>query len=262
MRPILFLLFVSFGLLAEAQKGFFQPRPFGGERNWEGWIEQEMYFPEELLEQNASVKVIFEFEVLHNGQIKWAKILNEVDEQIEKEAWRLFDLTLWEPGIYDGEKINATRTISIHFSAFKYRKWARERGYYKPPNYRPDAPLTIYTQEEVDTVPKPIVKTTFFHHLQKEIVYPREAVKHGIQGEAAVGFIVEPSGVISNLFIAKNLGGGCVQELERQIKRIKWEPGVVDGLPTRTFVIVQMQFSMSGLGQIRYLPAQNYGGYF
>lgn len=262
MRFIFLILLISMGTLADAQNTFYQPQPFGGERNWSRWIEQEMYFPEELLEQNISAKVIFEFEILHTGQVKSAKILSEVDEQIKKEAWRLFDLTLWHPGIYDEEKVNATRTISIDFSPFKYRKWVRERGYRKPPNYRPDAPLTIYTQEEVDQEPIPKVEVSFFYHLQKEIEYPREAVKHGIQGEAAVGFIVEPSGVISNLFIVKNLGGGCVQELERQIKKIKWEPGVLDGMPTRTFMIVQMQFSMSGLGQIRYLPAQNYGGYF
>jgi hypothetical protein len=262
MRLIPFLILIFLAPMVEAQKGFFQARPFGGERNWERWIEQEIYLPEQILDQDLSVKVIFEFEVLTNGQIKWAKILNEVDEQVKKEAWRLFDLTLWEPGIYDGEKINSTRTISIEFSTFKYRKWVRERGYYTPPNYRPDAPLTIFTQEEVDTVPQPQISTSFFHHLQKEIIYPREAVKHGIQGEAAVGFIIEPSGVISNLFIAKNLGGGCAQELERQIKKIKWESGYKDGVPVRTFMIVQMQFSMSGIGQIRYLPAQNYGGYF
>ena len=245
-----------------AQGGFFPPRPFGGERNWNRWIEQEMYFPEEFLAQNSAAKVIFEFEVLYNGQVKWAKILNEVDEGFQKEAWRLFDMTLWESAIYEGDKVNATRTISIAFSPFKYQKWIRERGYRKPPNYRPDRSLDIYTQEEVDSMPIPQINTSLFHHLQKEIVYPREAVKHGLQGDAAVGFIIEPSGVVSNLFVAKNLGGGCVQELERQIKKIKWKPGYKNGEPTRTFVIVQMNFSMTGIGQIRYIPAQNYGGYF
>ena len=262
MRFAFVLFFITTVLAAEAQSDFFQPRPFGGERNWSDWIEQELYFPQELLEQNLSAKVIFEFEVLATGQVGSARILNEVDAALKKEAWRLFDLTLWEPAVYEGEKINATRTISIQFSPFKYEKWVRKRGYRKPPNYEPKPSLTIYTKEEVDRAPIPRVNTSFFHHLQKEIEYPREAVKHGIQGEAAVGFIVEASGVVSNMFIAKNLGGGCVQELERQIKKVKWEPGTLNGVPTRTFMIVQMQFSMSGIGQIRYIPAQNYGGYF
>src|SRR5690606_34903242 len=131
-----------------------------------------MYFPPEEYKKNESAKVIFEFEVLHTGAMSKAKILNEVAKNFREEAWRLYNMTLWHPGVYDGEKCNATRVITIDFNRYKYDKWVRDRGYRKPPNYESNRPLKIYTQEEVDSLPVPRISIPLSLHLKREVQYP------------------------------------------------------------------------------------------
>ena len=45
-----------------------------------------------------------------------------------------------------------------------------------------------------------------------------------IQGTVVLRFVVEPSGLVTNIGIAKAVGGGCDQEAIRVLQMIKWYP--------------------------------------
>lgn len=62
--------------------------------------------------------------------------------------------------------------------------------------------------------------------LSKNMQYPSEARKNGIQGRVGVTFIIEKDGSLSDVKINMELGSGCDEEAIRLVKSMpKWKPG-------------------------------------
>jgi len=63
-------------------------------------------------------------------------------------------------------------------------------------------------------------------YLQKNLTYPKRALKKGIEGKVFVTFVVEKDGSISNIRILRGIGYGCDKEAIRVVRRMpKWKPG-------------------------------------
>lgn len=84
-----------------------------------------------------------------------------------------------------------------------------------------------------------------FKFLYKEINYPQMAADAGISGKVYVSFIVEKDGAVSNVEIAKGIGGGCDEEALRAIKALKnWHPGKQRGKPVRVMFKIPINFTL------------------
>ncbi|HSZ72894.1 MAG TPA: TonB family protein [Cytophagaceae bacterium] len=74
-----------------------------------------------------------------------------------------------------------------------------------------------------------------FKFLQKNLVYPRDAERKGIEGRVIVGFTVEKTGEIVDVKILKGVSESMDKEAERVVKMMpKWKPGKNNGVPVRT----------------------------
>lgn len=66
----------------------------------------------------------------------------------------------------------------------------------------------------------------YFTFLKNNIRYPKRALKEEISGTVYISFVVEKDGSISNVSLAKGIGGGCDEEAMRVISSMpKWKPG-------------------------------------
>lgn len=83
--------------------------------------------------------------------------------------------------------------------------------------------------------------------LMKNITYPENAKKNGIQGKVFVNFIVETDGSIANAKVMKGIGGGCDEEALRVVNLMpKWKPGSMkDGKIVRVLFVLPIQFALS-----------------
>ena len=104
----------------------------------------------------------------------------------------------------------------------------------------------IYTT--IDVYPRfPGGDQARFYFLRSNIKYPETALKAGIQGIVMVVFVIEPSGVISNVEISSGIGGGCDEEAIRVIKMMpRWEPGRRSGKAVRVLVRMPIVFKIPG----------------
>jgi protein TonB len=104
----------------------------------------------------------------------------------------------------------------------------------------------IYTT--IDVYPRfPGGDQARFYFLRTHIRYPDVAVKTGIQGVVMVIFVIEPNGVVSNVEIAKGIGGGCDEEAIRVVKTMpQWEPGKRSGRAVRVLVRMPIVFKIPG----------------
>ena len=82
---------------------------------------------------------------------------------------------------------------------------------------------------------------SMFAFIQRNIRYPEEAKRSGIEGRVFVTFVVEKDGQVSNAKILRDIGGGCGEEAIRVVNIMpKWLPGSlrIGGEPAR------MQFNL------------------
>lgn len=62
--------------------------------------------------------------------------------------------------------------------------------------------------------------------LRKNLKYPRQAKRMGIEGNVYLSFIVGRDGVIYDISVSRGIGGGCDVEATRVLKASpKWKPG-------------------------------------
>lgn len=81
--------------------------------------------------------------------------------------------------------------------------------------------------------------------VSENVQYPEEAKEKEISGRVMVGFIVEKDGSISDVKVAKGIGGGCDEEAVRVVKAMpKWKPGKQDGKTVRVSYTMPFFFKM------------------
>ena len=94
--------------------------------------------------------------------------------------------------------------------------------------------------EEADVLPK--FKGDYFKFLQENINYPKEAANNNIQGTVYLEMIVNSVGEVSDIFIKKDIGGGCGAEAVRVLRSTNWEPASQDGKLVSVKMVVPVKF--------------------
>jgi len=73
-----------------------------------------------------------------------------------------------------------------------------------------------------------------YDFLRENIRYPQAAKDSNIQGKVYVTFVVEKDGIITNLKVLRDIGGGCGEEALRVLRMMpQWKPGMQLGKAVR-----------------------------
>ncbi|MCR9250465.1 MAG: energy transducer TonB [bacterium] len=85
-----------------------------------------------------------------------------------------------------------------------------------------------------------------YKYLGKNINYPSQARRMGIEGRVFVQFVVNKDGSISDVQAIKGIGAGCDEEAERVIKSMpKWKPGKQRGRPVKVRMVLPVFFKLN-----------------
>lgn len=86
----------------------------------------------------------------------------------------------------------------------------------------------------------------FHQYLVKNMRYPKEAQRLGVEGRVFVQFIVEKDGTINEVKVVKGIGAGCDAESIRVISEMpNWIPGKDNGEVVRQKMIQALQFKFA-----------------
>jgi TonB family protein len=85
--------------------------------------------------------------------------------------------------------------------------------------------------------------------LRANLKYPSVARDSNISGRVVVQFIVEKNGVLTNIKILKDIGGGCANEAKRIVNAmneigIRWIPGEIAGKQVRSIFTLPVSFKL------------------
>lgn len=81
--------------------------------------------------------------------------------------------------------------------------------------------------------------------LQKNLKYPKQAKRMNLSGTVMLSFIVNKEGIISNIEVIREVGGGCDEEALRVLRLSpKWNPGLQRGRPVKSRMNIRIVFSL------------------
>ncbi|RIW13678.1 TonB family protein [Algoriphagus lacus] len=83
-------------------------------------------------------------------------------------------------------------------------------------------------------------------YLSKNLKYPTQARRMGIEGTVIVVFVINTDGTIQDVEVLRGIGGGCDEEAVKVVQNApKWEPGKQRGRPVRTRMRLPIRFKLS-----------------
>ena len=85
----------------------------------------------------------------------------------------------------------------------------------------------------------------FYKYVGKNIKYPKQAKRMGIEGRVFLNFVVEKDGSITDIKVMRKLGGGCDEEAIRVLKKApKWNPAKQRGRAVRVNMTIPVLFKL------------------
>lgn len=119
----------------------------------------------------------------------------------------------------------------------------------------------VYTPQQVSEIPEekadevfviveeqPLPKggiQEFYKFISDNLKYPARASRMGIEGRVFIEFIVEKDGSLTDIKVARGIGGGCDEEAVRVISEApNWNPGKQRGRPVRVRMIMPITFKI------------------
>jgi TonB family protein len=85
----------------------------------------------------------------------------------------------------------------------------------------------------------------FYQHIAKNLKYPAQARKAGIEGKVFVQFVVNEYGELTDFQPLKGIGAGCDDAAMEALKSAPaWNPGTTDGKPVKVRMVIPITFKL------------------
>lgn len=85
----------------------------------------------------------------------------------------------------------------------------------------------------------------WYAYLKKNLTYPGQARRMGIEGSVIVRFVVNTDGTIQDVEIVRSIGGGCDEiAMKVIINSPSWNPGITQNRPVRSRMTMPIQFRL------------------
>ncbi len=82
-------------------------------------------------------------------------------------------------------------------------------------------------------------------YITSNITYPKKARRKGVEGVVYVQFVIGPDGAVRDEKIAKEIGGGCGDEVLKMVKKFpNWVPGKMNGKPVSVRYTIPVTFAL------------------
>ena len=159
-----------------------------------------------------------------DGSLTEIEIIKGVDPLLDQEALRIIKtMPKWKPGMQKNQAVRVRFRLPIVFNLNEHQKESANDDSIANNDDE------VYT--EVDEQPEfqgGVDKLMSF--LARNIKYPKEAMRKGIQGRVITNFIVNKDGTISNIVVKEGVNKQLDAEAIRVLSKMpKWKPGKNNG---------------------------------
>ncbi|PWJ34192.1 energy transducer TonB [Sediminitomix flava] len=229
-----------------------QPAHFKG-----GFLELYQYFkdnleyPQEARDAKIQGNVKLEFVVDKDGSIKNIVIDESLGHGCDEEAVRLLSGSpKWVPAQLNGKAVAQKQTTKIEFLIPDKKLEARGFALKEKEENFEEFEVEEETLDEVFEIVEDPASfeggvTAFLYWVGRNLKYPQEARRMGVEGKVYIQFIIDKDGSVTDVKTVRGIGAGCDAEAERVIRMSpKWKPGFQRGKPVKQKMVVPINFSL------------------
>ena len=206
------------------------------------WLGQNIKYPAEAKEKGVQGRVIVQFVVEKDGTIVNAKVVRGVDPDLDAEALRVVNQSpKWKPGKQKGEAVRVKYTLPIMFRLGNDSSDSKAAE--APREAKVDENGVHQVCEEMPEFPGGMAEC--MKYLSKNINYPEDCKKEGIQGRVIVQFVVDKDGSIKDPTIARGVHPSLDKEALRVLSSMpNWKPGKQKGEAVKVRYTIPVMFKL------------------
>ena len=219
----------------------------GGDKALLQFIIDNTKYPDEAKARNITGRVIVRFCVDTQGNATQISVFQGVDPLLDAEAYRVISLLKgFEPGRQGGKAVPVWYMVPVSFGIDQ----AAAQSQARPPAPPAGSLLSQKTASGldayviVDEMPMyPGGDAELLQFVAKNIKFPEEAKKAGIQGKVAVRFVVTTEGGVTDFEVLKGVDPLLDTEAVRVVSLLSgWKPGAIRGKPVNVFYTLPVTF--------------------
>lgn len=214
----------------------------GGMAECMKWLNQNIKYPADAKEKGVQGRVIVQFVVEKDGTIVNAKVVRGVDPDLDAEALRVVNQSpKWKPGKQKGEAVRVKYTLPIMFRLSNDSSDSKTAE--TPREAKVDENGVHQVCEEMPEFPGGMAEC--MKYLSKNINYPEDCKKEGIQGRVIVQFVVDKDGSIKDPTIARGVHPSLDKEALRVLSGMpSWKPGKQKGEAVKVKYTIPVMFRL------------------
>ena len=214
----------------------------GGMAECMKWLAQNIKYPAEAQEKGIQGRVIVQMVVEKDGTITHAKVVRGVDPLLDTEALRVVNSSpKWKPGKQNGEAVRVKYTLPIMFRLGGDSSDSKTAE--APKEAKVDENGVHQVCEEMPEFPGGMREC--MNWLGKNINYPEDCKKAGIQGRVIIQFVVDKDGSIKSPKVARSVHPSLDAEALRVISSSpKWKPGKQKGEAVKVKYTIPVLFKL------------------
>ena len=214
----------------------------GGMAECMKWLGQNIKYPAEAKEKGVQGRVIVQMVVEKDGTITNAKVVRGVDPLLDAEALRVVNQSpKWKPGMQKGEAVRVKYTLPIMFRLSNDSSDSKAAE--TPRKAIVDENGVHQVCEEMPEFPGGMAECMKW--LGKNINYPEDCKKEGIQGRVIVQFVVDKDGSIKDPTIARGVHPSLDKEALRVLSSMpNWKPGKQKGEAVKVKYTIPVMFRL------------------
>ena len=206
------------------------------------WLGQNIKYPADAKEKGVQGRVIVQFVVEKDGTIVNAKVVRGVDPDLDAEALRVVNQSpKWKPGKQKGEAVRVKYTLPIMFKLDNDSSDSKAAE--APREAKVDENGVYQVCEEMPEFPGGMAECMKW--LGKNINYPEDCKKEGVQGRVIVQFVVDKDGSIKDPTIARGVHPSLDKEALRVLSSMpNWKPGKQKGEAVKVRYTIPVMFKL------------------
>ena len=225
--------------------------PDGGMSGLMQFLSKNIRYPVNAQKNGTQGRVTVQFVVNADGSISNIGIIRGVDPELDGEAVRVIStMPNWKPGMQKGKAVRVKYTVPVMFRLSD----DGQKEEYKPIAKIDETVVVGYGSKQVPAEEDPVFEVVenmpefpggmggLMQYLSKNIKYPVEAQKAGIQGRVIMQVIIDKNGNVTNPKVTQPVDPLWDTEAIRVTASMpKWKPGTQRGMPVNvkyTFPIV------------------------
>lgn len=191
------------------------------------FLSENIKYPKEAVEKGIQGRVVVQYIVNEDGNISNIKVLKGCHPSLDAEAVRVIaSMPKWKPGMQKGEAVAVKYTMPIVFSLQSSKKSANT-GYH-PAKAEPDANGVYEVAEVMPEFPGGM--GALMQYITKNLQYPGEAQKKGVQGRVIVQMIIDSEGNVTKAKVLQGVDPLVDAEALRLTNAMpQWKPGTQKG---------------------------------